>query len=148
MLRTVAAVLVGLVVMLAVVAGVELLGHALFPPPPGLDVSTPDGLRAALGKLPFAALAFVVLAWTLGAFLGALATAWIMREHRGAGALAIGVVMLLLVALTLTAFPHPWWMVVAGLVLPLPAAWLAGRLLRRAAPQLNAPPASSTRNAT
>lgn len=38
------------------------------------------------------------------------------------------------VAATVAAIPHPGWMVAAGLLLPLPLAWLAARLAERAAP--------------
>lgn len=133
-LRIVGAVLAGLVAMLLVVAGVEYIGHTLVPPPPDIDLSTPDALRAALRQLPFASLAFVVLAWTLGAFLGALVAAALLPAHRGSAALAIGTVMLLLVAFTVVTIPHPVWMVIAGLALPLPAAWLGGKAVRAARP--------------
>jgi hypothetical protein len=129
MLRIVGAVLAGLVVMLMTVAGVEYVGHALYPP--AVDLSTPEALREAIMKMPFASLAFVVIAWTLGAFLGALVAAAVLPAHRGAAAIGIGTVMLLLVAFTVMTIPHPVWMVLAGLVLPLPAAWFGAMLIRR-----------------
>jgi hypothetical protein len=42
----------------------------------------------------------------------------------------LGVVMLALVALNFSVIPHPVWMVVAGLAIPLPFALLGWRLGR------------------
>ncbi|UCF67386.1 MAG: hypothetical protein JSV80_16705 [Acidobacteriota bacterium] len=107
---------------------VETLSHVLYTPPPGVDLSNPEQLASLIGELPVMALVFVVVAWILGAFGGALVAAPIARDARVSGALIVGGVMVLLVIANLLIIPHPIWMTIAGIVLPLPAAWLAAWL--------------------
>ncbi len=52
MLRTILGVVAGLVVMLVAITGIEFLGNALYPPPPGLDPMVPADLeRIIAGQL-------------------------------------------------------------------------------------------------
>ncbi|HEV8694671.1 MAG TPA: hypothetical protein VGQ93_10910 [Lysobacter sp.] len=75
----------------------------------------------------------VVLAgWTLGAFFGGWIAARIAR-HRLAAALVIGALVLLGVIANSMLIPHPLWMTLAGIALPIPAAWVAARLVTRRA---------------
>ena len=60
------------------------------------------------------------------AFAGGWVAARIAR-HRMAAALIIGVLVLAGVIANNAMIPHPLWMTVAGIVLPLPLAWLAAR---------------------
>ena len=126
--RTLLAVIVGLVAMVASVAAIELLSSALYPPPAGVDYHDPAQLRAAMPGIPWQAKALVVLAWTLGALAGAFVAACIARAHRRGVALSIGVLMLVLVSISLVTIPHPAWMLALGLLLPLPAALLGREL--------------------
>ena len=128
MARTLLAVLGGLLVMVLVVAGLEALGHALFPAPAGVDFNDPEVLRTLLDALPVGSLAMVVLGWALGTLAGAWVAARIARQFRLSAALAIGAVMTLLVAANVAMVPHPVWMTLAGLLLPLPLAFLGWRL--------------------
>jgi hypothetical protein len=128
MLRTVLAVLAGLVVMFLCVSLVEGLGHVLYPPPPGVDLRDPDVVKALIGQLPLMALVFVVIAWALGAFAGAWTAARLSREHRMGAALSIAVAMLIASGWSMWMIPHPGWLIAAGLALPLPLAWIAARL--------------------
>lgn len=128
MARTLLALLAGLVVMVLTVFLVESAGHLMYPPPPGVDVTNPEALKTLIQSLPVAALAFVVVAWALGAFAGAFVACRIARQHRTALAVAIGAVMIALSAATMVMIPHPVWMIVLGVALPLPMAWLAMQL--------------------
>ncbi|HVF35294.1 MAG TPA: hypothetical protein VND91_08220 [Candidatus Saccharimonadia bacterium] len=130
MARTLLGVFAGLVVMLVVIAALEAAGHALFPPPPGVDYGDPEQLRRVMELLSPAALAAVLVGWVAGAALGACTAAAIAREHRLSAAMSIGVVMLLLVVANLVMLPHPWWIAIGSVLLPLPSAWLGYRLAR------------------
>ena len=131
MLRSILAVLAGVLVMAITVAAVQLIGHSVFPPPPGIDASDHEAMVALISTMPAMALAFVLLAYAAGGFLGAYTAATISRAHRRGAALAVGVVLLALIAMNFMAIPHPLWMVVAGVLIPIPAALLAWRLARR-----------------
>lgn len=138
MLRTILGVLAGLATMFLAIMGIEFLGHLLYPPPPGLDPMVPEQLQRLLAAQPPAALALVVLAWVAGAFLGGWVAARIAPAHpRLAAGLVALVVMAGVVGMIVQMPQHPRWMGVLGLLLPLPAAWLAATL---AQPRRRPPP--------
>jgi predicted naringenin-chalcone synthase len=124
-IKRVGAMLAGIVVAGLVVAVVESLGHLVFPPPAGFDLTKPEDQARLMEVLPLGAKLAVVGAW----FLGALAGAW-TALRLGAFPLAAWVVAVVMVALsviTTQMFPHPLWMVAAALLLPPLAAWLVLR---------------------
>ena len=129
-LRPVSAILVGILVAFSTVALVQRVGHFAFPPPRDLDSSDAQAIAAALDHLPFGALLFVVVAWTLGSLIGAAVASWMARTPSPWPwpGLAVGAAVLGATGLTLHALPHPLWMTIAGLALPLPAAWLGSKL--------------------
>jgi len=126
MLRRLLAVVAGLVTGMIIVALVEGAGHALWPPPAGTDLRDPEQLKALLPTLPIGALLAVVVAWALGAFGGGWMAATLARSPREA--LVVGFLLLCLGVLTMVQIPHPLWMWVAGVAVPLPAAWFGARL--------------------
>jgi hypothetical protein len=116
--------------MLVAVIAFEKAGHALFPAPAGVDFSDPEQVRRVMELLSPGALFAVLAGWVAGAALGAFVAAKLAREHRLAAAMSIGVVMLLLVVANLVMLPHPWWMALGSVLLPLPSAWVGARLAR------------------
>ncbi len=131
MLRSILAVIVGILVMGITVAAVQWLGHSIFPPPPGIDPSNHDAMIALISTMPVAALAFVLVAYAFGTFLGAYTAATISTAHRRGVAIAVAVVMLALIALNFSMIPHPMWMVIGGVLIPFPFALLAWKLAKR-----------------
>jgi hypothetical protein len=117
-----AAIVVGVLAAGLVVAAVETAGHALFPPPPGIDLANPADQARLIAALPLGAKLAVLLAWFLGALAGAFAALRI-AAWRPAGWVVAGV-MTILSVVTTQMFPHPWWMIAAALVLPVLAAWM------------------------
>ncbi|UNK49300.1 hypothetical protein MNR01_16485 [Lysobacter sp. S4-A87] len=131
--RTILGMLVGVVVAVAVIMLVEMLGHSAYPPPAGLDITDPANeaaFAAFIAQMPPGAKAMVLLAWLLGTFTGALVGAKIAR-HQTAAALLVALVVISGVLGMILKFPHPGWLSVCGLVLPIPTALLAVRLVYR-----------------
>jgi hypothetical protein len=131
--RTILGMLVGVVVAVAVIMLVEMLGHSAWPPPPGLDITDPANeaaFAAFVAQMPLGAKLMVLLAWLLGTFTGALAGAKIAR-HQTAAALLVALVVISGVLGMILKVPHPGWLSVCGLVLPIPVALLAVRLVYR-----------------
>ena len=127
-MRIVAGIVVGAVVAILCIAGIELVGHLAFPPPPGIDLTDPAQVARIMENVPKAALAFVAAAW----FIGALAGAWVANLV-ARRALAGWIVIALVLAAgiyTMTTIPHPAWMWACGILLPLLAGWLAQRLAK------------------
>lgn len=125
-MRIALGIIAGMVVAFACVFAVEAVGHIVYPPPPGLDLSNPRDLERLLAVTPTAAMAFVVAAWFVGALAGAITANLIART-----AVAGWAVALLVIAggvATMIMIPHPAWMWAAGIILPLVAALIAARL--------------------
>jgi hypothetical protein len=130
-MRIVLAIVAGLVVAVFCVAGLEMLGHMVFPPPADLDASDPADVARMMEVIPAGALLFVVVAW----FVGALAGAWTANataRRAMAGWIVAGFIVLGAVV-TMVMIPHPAWMWACGILLPVLAAWIAGKAARVAA---------------
>jgi hypothetical protein len=128
-LRSLLAVLAGLVVAMLVIGGVEAIGHALFPPPADLDLARTADQERLMEALPFEAKFAVVLAWLLGSLAGAATAIAVARRVLPAWIVAVCIAGLGL--WTTQMFPHPDWMLASAVVLPLVAVLMAKRLMIR-----------------
>jgi len=128
--RTVLGVLAGLLAMFVVITAVQLLGARLYPPPAGLDLHDPTALATMMAQMPLGALAFVVLAWALGALAGGWVAARISRLHPRIAAALIGLAVVAGVLMMILSIPHPLWMSALGVLLPVPLALAGARLAR------------------
>jgi hypothetical protein len=127
-LRSVGAVLAGLLLGVLLMMGIELVGHVLYPLPAGVDPSDFEALKALLPTLPVGALLLVLLGWTVAPLAGGFTAAWIARRAPVAHALVVGLFFLAGGVATLLMMPHPLWFAVGGVAVFLPAAY-AGSLL-------------------
>ena len=128
--RTILGILAGMVTAWVVIMACQFASGLLYPPPPGMDLRQPEQLAAFIAQAPPAAMAIVVASWVLGAGLGGWVAAKIARAHPLFAALVIGLLVLAGVVANNTMIPHPTWMTVLGVLLPLPAAWLGARMAR------------------
>lgn len=128
MLRTILAVFAGLIVAVVTMLALEYVGMSLFPPPPGTRLDNEADLAALMASAPTGKLAWVLMGWTLAAFVGGWIAARLSKQHRPAAAITVGVLIVAGVILNVSMLPHPLWMTIAGVLLPIPAAWLASRL--------------------
>lgn len=126
-LRLIMATLAGLIAAILVVGVVETLGHTIFPPPDGIDATDPADQARLMEVIPFGAKLAVVAAWFLGALAGCALAAYVGRRILP-GWIVAGF-MVLASIWTTQMFPHPTWMIVAAVVLPIIGKLLADRLL-------------------
>lgn len=128
--RTLLAVLAGAVVMWLTIFVLEFAGHALFPPPPGLDPKNPADLAALIAQAPTGAMVMLILAWVAGAFTGGYTAARISHRHKRIAAVIVAVLVMLGVGGMIWLVPdHPVWLSALGLLLPIPMALLAAKLV-------------------
>ena len=127
MIRASAAIVAGLLIGAAVIALGESAGHALFPPPAGLDPRDSASMRAIVRDLPLGALIAVLLAWAAGVFAGAAAARWIARAGAWP-AYVVGAILFAMAAWTMALIAHPWWMWAGAVVVMAAAAFAATRL--------------------
>ena len=123
--RTALGSLAGIVVALLCIFAIERLGHILYPPPDGIDFSNPEDVERMMATLPAMAFVFVLAGWFIGSLFGAWTANAIARRPL-AGWIVTAVIVAGGVA-TMAMIPHPVWMWVAGIALPLAAGWLAQR---------------------
>ena len=124
MLRLILGVLAGVVVGVIVVGVVEGVGHTLFPPPPGVDLTDPAQLKTAMSQVPVQAKIWVLLAWFLGTLAGASTGNLVAGRRRWAGRVA-AMALFAFAVWTMATIPHPLWFMVAALAATLVAATLA-----------------------
>ncbi|NZA24878.1 hypothetical protein H0E84_00620 [Luteimonas sp. SJ-92] len=134
MLRTFGAILLGLLAAVAIMMALEYAAMAVIPPPAGLDLQSEEDLARLMASASTGKLLWVLAGWCLASFGGAWTAARLARRHRAVAALAVGVLMVVGVAINVAVLPHPLWTTLAGLALPLPLAWLALRLVERSRP--------------
>jgi hypothetical protein len=131
LVKTILAVLAGVIAGGAIVFVTEAVGHSLFPPPADIDLSNPEDVKRLMASLPAGAFVMVLVGW----FLGSLAGAFVAYSISGkpVAAWAVAAIFILFTAMNFAMIPHPAWMIAAGLLIPLASAWLALRLRRRRA---------------
>ena len=129
MLRTLFALIAGFFAAEIVITLVELASAKLwFPPPPGLDFSDMTAVDAFVRSMPASALLVIVGGWLLGAFVGAGIAAALARRHQLAVALVVGACITVGTGVNAAQIHHPLWVTAAGVLLPIPLAWLAATL--------------------
>ena len=126
MIRGIAGVIAGVVIGTVVILLIEILGHHLYPFPPGLDPKDHAALARYMMTAPIGAWLFILAAYAAGSFTAGASGAWIARKS-WVGWVDGGILMILGLA-NLLMIPHPAWFW-GSLALYLPAAGAGARLL-------------------
>lgn len=104
-------------------------GPLVFPPPPGVDMMTAEGIAAAIPLLRPEHFVFPFLAHAFGTFVGALVAQHLAATHRTVFAWIIGGFTLCTGVAAAVMIPAPAWFKAIDLLLAyLPMTWLAIRL--------------------
>ena len=122
--RSVAAVFVGLAVATFLVVLVELGSSIVHPFPPGVDPTDIEACKAHVARYPAGVLLAAGVAWVGTAFVSAwLATRLGMGRHRAHG-LVVGVILLALAVMNMSMLPYPIWFWALNLIgFPLAFFW-------------------------
>ena len=96
-----------------------------------MDWADSQAVAAFAASLPTAAMAVVLAGWLLGAFVGAGVAAGIAERYRQTCALLVGALVVAGTIHSALSIPHPGWVIAAGVLLPLPLAYLAARLVQK-----------------
>lgn len=131
-LRNILAVIAGIVTGSIVNMGLIQVSGSIIPPPDGADVTTTEGLKAAMHLFEPKHFIFPFLAHALGTFAGAFVAAIVAATHKLRLALAVGVFFLAGGIASVFMLPSPTWYTIVDLTAAyLPMAWLAGKLATR-----------------
>lgn len=129
MIRNILAVIAGLVIGSIVNMTLINVGHAVVGLPPGADVSTMEGVRAAMQQ--FTPVHFVVpfVAHAGGTLVGAFVAALIAASHKMKIAIAIGVLFLLGgIAAGIYLGSPMWYNAIDFIFAYIPMAWIGAKL--------------------
>jgi hypothetical protein len=130
-LQNILAVIAGIVVGSVVNMGIISLSASIIPPPAGADVTTMEGLRAAMHMFGPEHFIMPFLAHALGTFFGAWVAAAIAANNKMKFAIGIGVFFLLGGIANVFLLPAPIWFIMVDLIgAYIPMAYLAGGMVR------------------
>jgi hypothetical protein len=125
--RSILAVILGLLSAFVLIALVQMIGVRVYPPPPGMDPTNLESMKAAMAQIPLGALLFVLLSYTVGSVAGG----WVAARFAPKGGMmhAMTVAALLFGAglMNLMTIPHPAWFWVASSLLYWLGAWSGAR---------------------
>lgn len=138
-LRSIFAVLGGVVISTFLILAVEAVGMMIFPPPAGTDMSNPEAVKAVMANAPAGVLLFVLLGWLVGTLAGSWAAARIARRAPIVHGMIVGVLGLAAAVANMLRIPHPVWFWVLGVAVFLPAAWLGARVAAAAGRRSGSP---------
>jgi hypothetical protein len=128
MIRSLLAVIAGVIVGGIVVGLLETPGMFLHPLPPGMNLQDPEQIKAHFAAAPVSAQICVAIAWTVGPLVGSYLAARIARRAYLAHGVIVGLVFLAADVYNLRSFPHPTWLAVVGIASPLAMSWLGSAL--------------------
>lgn len=129
MLRNIIGVVVGIVVASLVNIGLVTLGHALVPLPVGADVSTMEGLAAAMPNFEVKHFVFPFLAHAAGPLVGTFITMLIAVSHKMKIAIGMAVFFLLGGIFANVMLPAPFWFKAVDLIFAyVPTALIGAKL--------------------
>lgn len=132
MMRSLITVIVGVLLGRITTGLVGMAGHALYPPPAGLELEgTGEAWNQFLASAPMGMFLALLAAGAAGAFVGGLVAALLSERRRVLHALAVGALQTTFAVIQFQMVPHPFWFMVLGVTVLLPCAGLAGLLVGR-----------------
>lgn len=131
-LRSIAAVIAGILVGSVInMSLIRISGHVI-PPPVGADLTSAEGLKAALPLMEFKHYIFPFLAHALGTLVGAIIAALIAANHKIKFAMVIGGFFFIGGIAACFMIPAPIIFMVIDITLAyFPMAYLGGKMVVR-----------------
>ena len=131
--RNIGAGVAGIVIAMLTVWLVQLVGHAVYTPPAGLDSQDLEAMRAYVDTLPLGAFLFVIASYFIGTLAGTCAACAIGTMLPRVFAILIGCLMLVATAMNVAMIPHPTWFIVVAVIAIVVGAWLGTKCERATA---------------
>lgn len=125
MIRKLLATIAGLMIAVGIVALIEAVGFALYPPTVGLDFDGKEQLVRYIKTFPMPILLFALLAWAAGTFAGSV-TAMILAWRRArTGCLIVTGFVLIAAVSNMLMIPHPGWFMFTAVIVILASGYSA-----------------------
>lgn len=128
-LKNILAIIAGIVAGSVINGGIVMISGSIIPPPPGVDVTTEEGLKAGIHLFKPINFLMPFLAHALGTLAGAFVTSLIAANCRFLLAMLIGVFFFIGGTAMVFMVPSPAWFTIVDLALAyFPMAWLGYKL--------------------
>ncbi len=125
--RSILAVLAGVLAAFVVIGLVQAIGVRVYPPPPGLDPRDTETFKAAVAQMPRGALLFVLLAYAAGSVAGGWVAARFIPRAKLMHGMIVGAFLLGAGVVNMSMIPHPGWFWVSAIAIYLLGAWSGAR---------------------
>ena len=125
--RTIAGILVGIVIAVALVFAIEAIIGLIVPAPADFDMRDPESVRARVASLPAWVILLVGIGWIVGTGVGSWAAVRISRIRVPWPGLVVTAVIFLATLYNVMTIPHPIWFVAISLIAIPIAGWLGAR---------------------
>ncbi|MGH2666264.1 hypothetical protein [Flavobacterium sp.] len=127
--KNILAVLAGIVIGSIVNMGIIMISGSIIPPPEGADLTTEEGLKAAMHLFEPKHFIFPFLAHALGTLVGAFIAALIAANNQMRIAMGVGIFFLIGGIASIVMLPSPIWFTIADLAgAYIPMGYLGWRL--------------------
>jgi hypothetical protein len=123
-MRTVIAVVIGLVFAAGVVVGVDYAARLVHPLPEGADPMDPAVVKKQWESAPFGFYVMQLMGWAAGSFFGGFVSAAIARYTPTRAAFITGLVLTAGGGVLTWMLPHPDWFPIAAACVFVPPAML------------------------
>lgn len=131
-IKNILAVVIGLLIGGTVNMSIIMNSSSIIPPPAGTNLTTMEGLQAAMPLMEPKHFLLPFLAHALGTLVGALIAASIATDYKMRYALTIGICFLIGGIANIFMLPSPIWFTVVDLALAyIPMAYLGGKFVLR-----------------
>lgn len=123
--RYVGAVIAGLIVSFALVAGAEGIVHVMYPPPPGTNMEDYEQLKRFVATLPVTAFVLVLAGWLIATFVATWLAAKIARTP--VAGYVVGALLLAAGIVNAIKIPQPVWFSIVSFVIYIGATIVGAR---------------------
>ena len=128
--RNILAVIAGAFIGSLVNGSLIMMSGSIIPPPNGADVTTEEGLKAAMHLFEPKHFIMPFLAHAIGTLIGAVVAVSIAANNKMKMAIIVGVLFLMGGIANVLMLPAPMWFNILDLVVAyFPMAFLAGKLM-------------------
>ncbi len=124
---TILPTIIGLVVGLVAIIGMEVLESNLFPLPEGYE-SNPLLIQAYIDSTPVWLKVMELITWAIGTLTGSTLATFLARTHKTGHGLMVGVLLLAGGLVFMEIFRHPLWFWISSMFAFLPFSYLGSRI--------------------
>ena len=131
-LKNILAVICGVFIGVGLNMAIIMISGKIIPPPEGVDLTTMEGLKAAMPLMEPKHFLLPFLAHALGSLVSAFVAAQIAATHKMTIAMCVGSLPLIGGIVNVFMLPSPLWFTIVDLVFAyIPMAYLGGSLALR-----------------